>query len=72
MSWFNEKHTHRWKCVRVYNFIDTSWDQEVPSYNATYSCIDCGEIKNEAVYAGGNITVEQLNSAIDFKENECD
>lgn len=52
---------HDWRCVYVRHFIDTSWESESPSTQATFRCNKCGKVKVELLYGAGEVSIKELN-----------
>ena len=52
---------HRWQCVKVYHYIDTSWESRAPSTSATFRCTRCGRIKDKSLYGLGHLSKDELN-----------
>ena len=57
------KFWHKWKCVKVYHYLDTSYGSKhgTPSTNATYVCSKCNKAKDKLFYGCGYLTTEELN-----------
>jgi hypothetical protein len=53
---------HRWRCIKVYHYIDTSWDSRAPSTCATFRCERCGKLKERSMYGAGHLSKDELNS----------
>lgn len=52
---------HKWRCVGVWHYIDTSWNSHALSTCATFRCARCGAIKAKSMYGVGHLSKEQLN-----------
>ncbi len=61
--WLN---LHDWYCIKVFHYGDTSYMQEnekgAPSTTATFSCLNCGEIKIKSFYGSGFISIDEFNT----------
>lgn len=54
---------HKWKYLKVENYIDISWGYKAPSYDFTKKCEKCETIKSGHEYNAGFITLEDLNNS---------
>jgi len=50
---------HKWKAVKAYQYIDTSYSSEVDSTHVTLKCIKCGKLRTQILI--GFINLEELN-----------
>lgn len=54
---------HKWKVVKIYNYIDISYNEESPSSKLTLQCKLCGDIKTKILYGvGSDLKMEDFNN----------
>lgn len=52
---------HRYRVVKVTNYIDTSYDLEVPGSFIVSHCNCCGKIKTDSLWGTGELELEDFN-----------
>lgn len=61
---------HIWKVVKVFNYIDISYGDKVPSFDLTFQCIKCGDVRVKSFYGAGECKLEDFNKDVEgLKKN---
>lgn len=65
-----ERHVHRFRCVAVCPYLDTSYNKAGRLSAFITSSCGCGEVRTKHLYGCGEISVEQINTGAEISELE--